>query len=109
MLAFRDERYRADRTRYWSYLFLATTSHGILDAMTTGGGGIAFFAPFWNERYFFPWTPIRVSPLGTGFFSERGLATLRSELVWVWLPAAAIALLLRFVAPPEKPRRKKAR
>jgi len=28
------------------YLFLATVSHGIFDALTNGGSGIAFFAPF---------------------------------------------------------------
>ena len=90
MLAFRDERYRADRTRYWIYLFLATASHGILDAMTTGGGGIAFFAPFWNERYFFPWRPILVSPMSVRrFFSERGARVIVSEIQYVWIPALA--------------------
>jgi inner membrane protein len=28
-------------------------SHGVLDALTNGGHGIAFFSPFLNERYFF--------------------------------------------------------
>ena len=50
----------------WLYLFLATASHGLLDAMTDGGLGIALFSPFDNHRYFFPWTPIRVSPIGVG-------------------------------------------
>ena len=77
----------------FAFLFLCTTSHGVLDALTDGGLGIAFFSPFSNERYFFPWTPIRVSPLGAGFFSERGLATLGSELVWVWVPSVAAGLL----------------
>ncbi len=31
--------------RLWSYLFLATASHGLLDALTDGGLGVAFFAP----------------------------------------------------------------
>lgn len=83
----------------WLYLFLATASHGLLDAMTDGGLGIALFAPFDNHRYFFPWTPIRVSPIGVGrFFSARGLAVLRSEFVWIWVPAvflAVAAILLR--------------
>src|ERR1700751_1253162 len=60
------------------YFFLATISHPILDAMTNGGLGVAFFAPFNNTRYFFPWTPIRVSPIGVGrFFGARGVAILR--------------------------------
>lgn len=81
------------------YFFLATASHGLLDAMTDGGLGIAFFAPFDNHRYFFPWTPIRVSPIGVGrFFGARGLAVLQSEFLWIWLPTillAVLAILLR--------------
>ena len=78
---------------FWVYLFLATASHGFLDAMTDGGLGVAFFAPFDNQRYFFPWRPIRVSPIGVGrFFSDRGLAVLRSELLWIWTPAMILAL-----------------
>jgi inner membrane protein len=79
----------------WSFLFLATASHGFLDAMTDGGLGAAFFSPFNNDRYFLPWRPIRVSPIGIGrFFTERGLDVLRSELLWIWLPAALLAALV---------------
>ena len=60
--------------------------------MTSGGGGIAFFAPFVNERYFFPWRPILVSPMSIRrFFSARGAAILASEFVWVWIPAGLFA------------------
>jgi len=87
------------RLTLWLYLFLATASHGLLDAMTDGGLGVAFFAPFDNHRYFLPWRPIRVSPIGISqFFTHRGLAVLQSELLWIWLPSAlliAAALLLR--------------
>ncbi len=77
------------------YLFLATASHGVLDAMTNGGQGVAFFSPFDNQRYFLPWRPIRVSPIGVGrFFGARGLAVLESELVWIWLPAAVFTILV---------------
>jgi len=83
----------------WIYFFLATASHGLLDAMTDGGLGVAFFAPFDNRRYFLPWTPIRVSPIGIGrFSSSRGYAVLQSELLWIWVPAGALigsTLLLR--------------
>ena len=93
LLAFRDRAFEARRTRIWVYLFLATASHGVLDAMTTGGGGVAFFAPVVNERYFFPWRPILVSPMSIRrFFSERGVRILASELVFVWIPAALVAL-----------------
>ncbi|HYL92161.1 MAG TPA: metal-dependent hydrolase [Alphaproteobacteria bacterium] len=78
-------------------LFLAaiTASHGVLDAMTNGGLGIAFFSPFNTERYFFPWRPIQVSPIAArGFFSLRGMNVLRSEFCWVWGPSLALALAL---------------
>ena len=94
LLAFSGSSHNEKR-RVWLYLFLATASHGVLDAMTTGGRGIAFFAPFMNERYFFPWRPILVSPISVRrFFTARGLAIMQSELMWVWLPAAAFALAM---------------
>lgn len=72
------------------FYFLVTASHGLLDAFTNGGKGVGFFLPFDDTRYFFPWRPIRVSPIGVYFFSRDGLDTLRSEVLWVWLPAAAV-------------------
>ena len=78
--------------RVWLFLFLATASHGILDAFTDGGYGVAFFAPFENSRYFFPITPISVSPIGAGFFSARGVAVLRNEMLWVWAPSIVLLL-----------------
>jgi len=75
---------------WWSlviHFFLVTASHGVLDAMTDGGLGIALFAPFDNTRYFFPWTPIRVSPIGVSeFFTSHGVEVLTSEMVWVGIP-----------------------
>jgi inner membrane protein len=75
---------------WWShvlYFFVVTASHGILDAMTDGGRGIAFFAPFDTTRYFFPWRPVRVSPISIqAFFSTRGLQILSSELMFIWIP-----------------------
>jgi inner membrane protein len=84
--------------RLFFYLFLATASHGILDAMTNGGLGVAFFSPFSNARYFFPFRPIKVSPIGVGrFFSGRGLTVIRSEALWLWLPSVAIFAVSAFV------------
>jgi inner membrane protein len=73
-----------------AYFFLITASHGVLDALTDGGLGVAFFAPFTARRYFFPWRPIEVSPIGLGLFSERGAEVFASEFVWVWLPSLAL-------------------
>ncbi len=70
------------------FFFLCTASHAILDALTTGGLGVAFFSPFNTSRYFFPWRPIQVSPIGVErFFSERGLKVLSSELIWIGIPS----------------------
>jgi inner membrane protein len=73
---------------HWAVFFLATVSHPVLDAMTTGGLGVAFFAPFNNTRYFFPFRPISVSPIGIiNFFSEWGKRVIISEFIWVWIPS----------------------
>jgi inner membrane protein len=71
-------------------LFAATASHGILDAFTNGGLGVAFLAPFDSARYFFWARPILVSPLNVGaFVTRRGMAVLASEMAWVWMPSIA--------------------
>lgn len=76
------------------FLFLSTLSHPMLDAMTNGGLGVGFFAPFNNQRYFFRYRPIKVSPIGiTGFLSGRGVEALLSELRWVWLPSSVFFAL----------------
>jgi len=91
LLSFRQVIPGLSRFALWSYFFLATASHGILDAMTDGGLGVAFFSPFNNTRYFLPWRPIRVSPIGVArFFGHRGLEVVQSELLWIWIPAALL-------------------
>jgi inner membrane protein len=95
-LGFRGPAWAGRRGRLWLALFVATASHGTLDALTDGGPGIAFLAPFDDTRYFAPWQPIRVSPISVRrFLSERGLRVLQSELVWVWLPAAVLVATAR--------------
>jgi inner membrane protein len=82
----------------FTFLFLAISSHGLLDAMTDGGKGVGFFIPFSTKRYFLPCRPIRVSPIGATNFAAKAGTVLRSELVWVWIPCgviAAVGLLLR--------------
>ncbi|MBP7513009.1 MAG: metal-dependent hydrolase [Flavobacteriales bacterium] len=72
----------------WVVLALATISHPLLDMCTNGGLGCALWAPFNNERLFFPWRPIRVAPIGVGaFFTERGLGVFASEVEYVWSPS----------------------
>jgi inner membrane protein len=72
-------------------LFLATASHGVLDAMTSGGLGVAFFSPWELKRYFFGFRPIRVSPISIrAFLGARGLLVLASEAIWVGLPCVVL-------------------
>ncbi|MEQ1512193.1 MAG: metal-dependent hydrolase [Lysobacteraceae bacterium] len=81
-------------TRWRAFLWLAfcTASHPLLDALTNGGLGVALLWPWSHERFFAPWRPIAVSPIGAGFFSVRGLTVLWSELQWVWFPCAIMTL-----------------
>jgi inner membrane protein len=83
----------AHRLILWVYFFAATASHGVLDAFTDGGLGVALLSPFDATRYFFPFRPIEVSPIGARFFSARGVSVLQSEFVWVWLPFIVFAVV----------------
>ena len=88
---------KTDSFQVWAYLFLCMGSHGVLDALTNGGHGIAFFAPFTNERYFFPSTPIEVSTLNIRrFFEGQGISVIKSEFLWVWLPCSIICIVSLF-------------
>lgn len=81
-----------------AYFFVITASHGLLDAMTDGGLGVAFFSPFENGRYFLPWRPIPVSPIGSAFLSGWGLEVLKDEIIEIWsvcLIAYVVSRLVR--------------
>jgi inner membrane protein len=74
--------------------FICAFTHDMLDAMTNGGLGIAFFSPLSEQRFFFPWRPIEVSPISPKrFFSSRGLAVLSNEFVYVMLPSLLVAIV----------------
>jgi len=86
-----------DLIRIFICIFAATASHGVLDAFTNGGLGVAFFAPFDPARYFFPVRPILVSPIGvSAFLNQRGLSVLLSEMLWVWPASIAVFFAARF-------------
>jgi inner membrane protein len=70
--------------RAFPFLFVCALSHPLLDALTNGGRGVALLWPFSDQRFFAPWRPIRVSPIG-----RVDWRVLRSEAKWVWLPAIA--------------------
>lgn len=60
-------------------------SHGLLDTLTDGGPGVALLWPFSNRRFFAPWRPIPVAPIGLGMLSERGAFVMASEVA-IFLP-----------------------
>ena len=83
---------------YVTYFFVLSASHGLLDAFTNGGLGIALLSPFDDTRYFFPWSPIMVSPIGVkAFVSKWGLMVIKSELLWIWLPSLLVIVVSRLI------------
>ena len=60
---------------------LVLASHPLLDILTDGGLGCALFWPFDQTRYFAPWRPIPVAPIGFSFFGSYGLSVALAELV----------------------------
>src|SRR5687768_3696024 len=60
---------------------LVLVSHALLDTLTNGGLGCALLWPFDRSRYFAPWTPIPVSPIGLSFLSAYGLFVAMTELL----------------------------
>jgi inner membrane protein len=95
-LLFRAREWHSSWPRLWLLYFLAIASHGLLDALTNGGQGIAFLAPLSGGRWHAPWTPILVSPIGVNaFLSEYGLRVLQNEMLLLWLPSILVALTAR--------------
>lgn len=72
-------RRRALRTMLTAALVVG--SHALLDTLTDGGLGCALFWPFDHGRYFAPWHPIPVAPIGRRFFSGAGLSVALVELL----------------------------
>lgn len=88
VLFFRKQLSHAYGLDYISYFTLCTASHALLDALTNGGLGVALWLPWDDGRFFFPWRPIQVSPIGIeNFIGERAVRVLLSELLWIGLPS----------------------
>jgi inner membrane protein len=86
--------YKGSRWALFGFLAACTASHGLLDGMTDGGLGVAFFSPFSNQRYFLPLQPIVVSPLNPArLLSRWGLQVLLSETLFIGVPAGLIVLV----------------
>lgn len=82
------------RRAAWLFVcaFVVVASHGVLDALTDGGKGVAFAWPFGARRYFLPWRPIPVAPIGGAVLGARGRAVMLAECVY-FAPFAIGALV----------------
>lgn len=90
--------FNASLTRIWLFLFVSLLSHSVLDSLTTGGKGVGWLWPWSSERFFLPWQVIRVAPFQLAkYATPAGHAVIVSELLWVWLPATLLMLLLIIV------------
>jgi len=89
LLAFRKEQRRG---AVWLCLTIAAVSHGILDALTSGGVGVALFMPFSETRWACLWQPGKVAPLPLGReHTWHFLHSLWTELFWIGFPALVLA------------------
>jgi inner membrane protein len=95
LAAWRHRDLGAPRGAAFAFVLVSAASHGLLDALTSGGLGVALLWPLSAERLFAPVRPIRVAPLTLRALAARGPAVLASEIRWIWLPAALLALGLR--------------
>jgi inner membrane protein len=83
--------------RAFAALIAVAVSHPLLDMLTDGGLGCAVFAPFSWERYFFPVTPVPVSPIGprAGVWGVFG-----AEILFFW-PLCAGAVVAAWARVPK--------
>ena len=88
-LALRARRLSAARTALIVGAVMAT--HGVLDTLTDGGLGVALLWPFSDARYFAPWRPIPVAPIGRRLFGPEGLSLMLKECL-LFLPFFVVGL-----------------
>lgn len=69
------------RARLWATAFLVAASHGLLDTLTRGGGGVMLLWPAELERVLAPWALVPASPMGLRLLSARGAEVMLRELV----------------------------
>jgi inner membrane protein len=86
IVCFRGHQWTNGRVRIALILGLALLSHACLDALSTYSAGVEFFAPFSQQRFRFPWTPLG-DP--TGGLSGQ----LLQDAVFVLLPAVLVGWL----------------
>ena len=62
---------------------ISAITHPLLDMLTDGGPGVMLLYPITEQRLFFPWRPIHVSPLSVARFFSRAGYILKSELPFI--------------------------
>jgi inner membrane protein len=77
---------------------LVVLSHGLLDTLTDGGRGVALLWPFSDARFFAPWHPLPVSPIGFGLLSRYGVHVALHEFV-LFVPVFLYAFWPRRTGP----------
>ena len=91
----RTARLPARRTALIAFAVVA--SHPLFDTLTDGGLGCALFWPFSHRRFFAPWRPLPVAPIGRAFLSPEGIRVAAFE-------AIAFAPFLIYALWPRRPR-----
>ena len=82
--------------RLFLALALAIASHGVLDALSTIGNGVAFWAPFSWTHYEFRWQPLgEIGPGPRG--PERAFDIVANEFFWVGLPSLIVVAIARWI------------
>ena len=83
IVCFRGTPWTPRRARIALVLGLALVSHVCLDALSTYSVGVEFFAPFSQQRFRFPWTPL-------GAPGGSVLGQLAQEAIFILLPAVLV-------------------
>jgi inner membrane protein len=97
---FRGNQWTQGRARIALILGLALVSHACLDALSTYSVGVEFFAPFSQQRFRFPWTPLGV-PNGSlaGQIVQDAVFVLLPAVLVGWLGIKARRLGIGLTAP----------
>ncbi|HEV8305426.1 MAG TPA: metal-dependent hydrolase [Gemmatimonadales bacterium] len=82
---FRGDQWTRGRARIALILGLALVSHACLDALSTYSVGVEFFAPFSQQRFRFPWTPLGAPHGVVGQIVQEPSVVLLPALVAAWL------------------------
>jgi inner membrane protein len=85
---------RSRSQKDWLFLFGVAASHGLVDTITAGDVGVAWFAPLSNVRLSLPIIPS--CPMGLDeWLGPFGVLTLANEILYIVLPLALVVGFVR--------------